>query len=138
LIPASREQHDGQVNQLEYGLTCSIWTNDLGTAHRAAVEAGFVWINDVSSASSARCSAATSSLAPDVRKASRSSSASRARSLCSAHSWRRARYSASGVGLAGGGSIPNVLAVRQVIEKLPVDATSATKPSSPIVSCAVA
>jgi betaine-aldehyde dehydrogenase len=39
-----------QVNQVEYGLTCSIWTNDLITAHRAAaaVEAGFVWINDVS------------------------------------------------------------------------------------------
>ena len=39
-----------QVNQIEYGLTCSIWTNDLVTAHRAAaaVEAGFVWINDVS------------------------------------------------------------------------------------------
>ena len=39
-----------QVNQVEYGLTCSIWTNDLVTAHRAAaaVEAGFVWINDVS------------------------------------------------------------------------------------------
>ncbi len=39
-----------QVNQVEYGLTCSIWTNDLATAHRtaAAVEAGYVWINDVS------------------------------------------------------------------------------------------
>jgi betaine-aldehyde dehydrogenase len=39
-----------QVNQVEYGLTCSIWTNDLVTAHRAAaaVEAGFVWINEVS------------------------------------------------------------------------------------------
>jgi len=39
-----------QVNQVEYGLTCSIWTNDLSAAHRtaAAVEAGYVWINDVS------------------------------------------------------------------------------------------
>ena len=39
-----------QVNAVEYGLTASIWTNDLVTAHRtaAAVEAGFVWINDVS------------------------------------------------------------------------------------------
>jgi betaine-aldehyde dehydrogenase len=38
-----------QVNAVEYGLTASIWTNDLGTAHRAAanVEAGFIWINDV-------------------------------------------------------------------------------------------
>jgi betaine-aldehyde dehydrogenase len=39
-----------QVNRVEYGLTCSIWTNDLVTAHRtaAAVEAGFVWINETS------------------------------------------------------------------------------------------
>src|SRR4051812_20071651 len=39
-----------QVNQVEYGLTCSIWTNDLTTAHRiaAAVEAGYVWVNEVS------------------------------------------------------------------------------------------
>jgi betaine-aldehyde dehydrogenase len=38
-----------QVNQVEYGLTCSIWTNDLSTAHRTAmaVEAGYVWINEV-------------------------------------------------------------------------------------------
>jgi betaine-aldehyde dehydrogenase len=39
-----------EVNQVEYGLTCSIWTNDLATAHRtaAAAEAGYVWINEVS------------------------------------------------------------------------------------------
>lgn len=39
-----------EVNQVEYGLTCSIWTDDLSTAHRtaAAVEAGYVWINEVS------------------------------------------------------------------------------------------
>jgi betaine-aldehyde dehydrogenase len=38
------------VNAVEYGLTASIWTNDLNTAHRTAmrVEAGFVWINEVS------------------------------------------------------------------------------------------
>lgn len=38
-----------QVNALEYGLTCSIWTHDLTTAHRAAqrVAAGFVWVNEV-------------------------------------------------------------------------------------------
>ncbi len=38
------------VNELELGLTCSIWTNDLHVAHRtaAAVEAGYVWINEVS------------------------------------------------------------------------------------------
>ena len=39
--------HD--VNAVEYGLTASIWTNDLSTAHRTAmaVEAGYVWINEV-------------------------------------------------------------------------------------------
>jgi betaine-aldehyde dehydrogenase len=39
-----------EVNQVEYGLTCSIWTNDLSVAHRTAaeVEAGYVWINEVS------------------------------------------------------------------------------------------
>lgn len=38
-----------EVNAIEYGLTCSIWTDDLNTAHRTAgaVEAGFVWINEV-------------------------------------------------------------------------------------------
>src|SRR5207344_454807 len=47
---SDEEKMLAQVNQVEYGLTCSIWTNDLVTAHRAAaaVEAGFVWINDVS------------------------------------------------------------------------------------------
>ena len=39
-----------QVNAVEYGLTCSIWTNDLNAAHRTAmnVEAGFIWVNEVS------------------------------------------------------------------------------------------
>ncbi len=39
-----------QVNEVEYGLTCSIWTSSLATAHRAAagVEAGYVWINNAS------------------------------------------------------------------------------------------
>lgn len=39
-----------QVNRPEYGLTCSIWTNDIHRAHRtaAAVEAGFIWVNEVS------------------------------------------------------------------------------------------
>jgi betaine-aldehyde dehydrogenase len=38
------------VNRTELGLTASIWTRDLVTAHRAAaqVEAGYVWINDCS------------------------------------------------------------------------------------------
>jgi betaine-aldehyde dehydrogenase len=40
-----------QVNDTEYGLTASIWTRDLVTAHRAAgrVQAGYVWINNISS-----------------------------------------------------------------------------------------
>ncbi len=39
-----------EVNSVDYGLTCSIWTHDLGKAHRTAmeVEAGYVWINEVS------------------------------------------------------------------------------------------
>jgi len=39
-----------EVNAVEYGLTASIWTNNLDAAHRTAmaVEAGFVWINEVS------------------------------------------------------------------------------------------
>ncbi|CAM4131828.1 aldehyde dehydrogenase family protein [Palleronia rufa] len=38
-----------EVDGLDVGLTCSIWTRDLATAHRAAmhVEAGFVWVNEV-------------------------------------------------------------------------------------------
>ncbi len=38
------------VNDVEYGLTASIWTRDLATAHRTAarVEAGYVWINSSS------------------------------------------------------------------------------------------
>ncbi len=37
------------VNQVEYGLTGAIWTDDIRTAHRLAgeVQAGFVWINEV-------------------------------------------------------------------------------------------
>jgi betaine-aldehyde dehydrogenase len=39
-----------QVNALDYGLTASIWTRDLVTAHRAAerVQAGYVRINNTS------------------------------------------------------------------------------------------
>ena len=38
-----------EVNGLDVGLTCAIWSRDLATSHRAAnrVEAGFVWINEV-------------------------------------------------------------------------------------------
>jgi betaine-aldehyde dehydrogenase len=39
-----------EVNAVEYGLTASIWTNDVTTAYRTAmaVQSGFVWINEVS------------------------------------------------------------------------------------------
>ena len=38
-----------QVNAVDYGLTCSIWTNDIDRAHRTAarVQAGFIWVNEV-------------------------------------------------------------------------------------------
>jgi betaine-aldehyde dehydrogenase len=38
-----------EVNAVPYGLTCSIWTNDLSIAYRSAMaaEAGYVWINEV-------------------------------------------------------------------------------------------
>jgi 2-formylbenzoate dehydrogenase len=38
------------ANGVDFGLTASVWTNDLRTAHRVAgrIEAGFVWINDSS------------------------------------------------------------------------------------------
>ena len=39
-----------EVNSLEYGLTSSIWTQNVSMAHQIAakVEVGFVWINEVS------------------------------------------------------------------------------------------
>ncbi len=38
------------VNAVEVGLTCSIWTNDLNAALRtaSAAQAGYVWVNEVS------------------------------------------------------------------------------------------
>ena len=38
------------VNSVEYGLTCSIWTDDLDAAHRTAqkVQVGYVWVNETS------------------------------------------------------------------------------------------
>jgi betaine-aldehyde dehydrogenase len=38
------------ANDVEYGLTASIWTSNITTAHRAAsrIESGYVWINNVS------------------------------------------------------------------------------------------
>ena len=45
------EEMFAAVNDSDLGLTASIWTNNLSTAHRAAsrVEAGYVWVNGVSS-----------------------------------------------------------------------------------------
>ncbi len=39
-----------EINAVDYGLTCSIWTNDLAAAHRtaSAAEVGYVWINESS------------------------------------------------------------------------------------------
>lgn len=39
-----------EVNAVEYGLTCSIWTNNIHQAHRTAsvAKAGFIWVNEVS------------------------------------------------------------------------------------------
>jgi betaine-aldehyde dehydrogenase len=38
------------VNGVDYGLTGSIWTRDIATAHRAAsrIHTGYVWINNSS------------------------------------------------------------------------------------------
>jgi betaine-aldehyde dehydrogenase len=35
------------ANDVPYGLTASVWTNDVSTAHETAeaMEAGFVWVN---------------------------------------------------------------------------------------------
>ena len=47
---SERDEMLRQVNQVEYGLTCAVWSNDVIAAHRlvADVEAGFCWINEVS------------------------------------------------------------------------------------------
>ena len=39
-----------QVNAVDYGLTCSIWTTSLANAHQTAarVEAGYIWVNNAS------------------------------------------------------------------------------------------
>jgi betaine-aldehyde dehydrogenase len=39
------------ANDVDYGLTASIYTDDLETAHRTAreLEAGYVWVNDTAS-----------------------------------------------------------------------------------------
>jgi len=39
------------VNDVEYGLTAAIYTENLSVGHRAAsrVESGFVWLNDAAS-----------------------------------------------------------------------------------------
>ena len=50
ILPWShRQQMLRDVNAVDYGLSCSIWTNDINLAHRTAmeVEVGYVWINEV-------------------------------------------------------------------------------------------
>ena len=46
----TEEQLFAAVNSVDYGLTASIWTTNLKTAHRAAakVQAGYVWVNNSS------------------------------------------------------------------------------------------
>jgi acyl-CoA reductase-like NAD-dependent aldehyde dehydrogenase len=67
------------VNAVDYGLTASIWTRDLVTAHRAArrVEAGTSGSTMLAPISMAPLSAATSSRASAARRASTSCSSSR-------------------------------------------------------------
>jgi betaine-aldehyde dehydrogenase len=45
---SNEEDMFAQVNAVDYGLTASICTTNLSTAHRAArrVEAGYVWVNN--------------------------------------------------------------------------------------------
>jgi len=50
ILPWSDERRMlADVNAVPVGLTCSIWTNDLTTAHHTAmaVQAGYVWVNEV-------------------------------------------------------------------------------------------
>lgn len=46
----SEDQLFAAVNSVDYGLTASLWTSSLSTAHRAAakVQAGYVWVNNSS------------------------------------------------------------------------------------------
>ncbi len=48
LLPFSNENEAVEIaNSTEYGLACSIWTNDLKKAHRVAhsIKSGIIWVN---------------------------------------------------------------------------------------------
>jgi acyl-CoA reductase-like NAD-dependent aldehyde dehydrogenase len=48
LMPFDSEEEAVQIaNGVDYGLTASVWTNNLGRAHRVArdFEAGYIWVN---------------------------------------------------------------------------------------------
>ena len=80
-----------QVNAVEYGLTCSIWTNDISTAHRTASRSRPALCGSTRSAStsSARRSAASSNPASAARNASRRCSPSRRRRTSTSGCGRR-------------------------------------------------
>ena len=84
-----------EINAVEYGLTCSIWTNDLATAHRTARRSRPATSGSTRSASisSARRSAASSNPGSAARSASRSCCRSRRKRTSTSIWWCRRRPS---------------------------------------------
>ncbi|CAA0128097.1 2-formylbenzoate dehydrogenase [Mycolicibacterium vanbaalenii] len=51
LVPFSDEDHAVRIaNDVDYGLTASVWTRELARAHRVSrrLQAGYIWVNDTS------------------------------------------------------------------------------------------